>query len=159
MTDPQSKSSPPFRGRIAVVVSRYNRSITDNLRAGAVDTLRQAGIEEHQIAVAYVPGAWELPLVVQHYAREDSCVAVIALGAVIQGETTHDEHINRSVSTALMEIGLRTQKPVLMGVLTCRTVEQAINRSGGSMGNKGSECAEAAVEMIQLMHSLRHSME
>jgi len=104
--------------------------------------------------VAWVPGAWEIPLVVQRLAQSDNYAAVLCLGAVIKGETTHDEHINRQVSLSLGEIALRTEVPVLFGVLTCNTVEQAIHRSGGNVGNKGVECAEAALEMVRLLQKL-----
>ena len=113
-----------------------------------------AGIADDAIDVAWVPGAWELPLVAQRFAKSEKHAAVLCLGAVIKGETTHDEHINRQVSLGLGEIALRTGVPVLFGVLTCNTVEQAIHRSGGNVGNKGRECAEAALEMVRLLKKL-----
>ena len=143
---------PP--GRFAIVVAKWNESITRKLHDGAVTTLVELGVAEDSVDVAWVPGSWELPVVAQHFARSREHVAVIALGAVIRGETTHDEHINRAVSLALSQIALETQKPVLLGLLTCQTMEQAIHRAGGNVGNKGSECAEAAVEMARLMASL-----
>jgi 6,7-dimethyl-8-ribityllumazine synthase len=143
-------SGPLPSGRIAIVVSKYNASITGNLLQGALDTLRQAGFADDRIDVAHVPGAWEVPGPVAIFAKRPTTLAVIALAAVIRGETTHDQHLNRAVSNALMEIALEVNKPVLMGVLTCNTVEQAIHRSGGNFGNKGTECAEAALEMIRL---------
>lgn len=142
-------------GRFAVVVSRYNEHITGKLLAGAVETLRGAGIEDDAITVAWVPGAWEIPLVAQRLARSQQFVAVLCLGAVIRGETTHDEHINRQVSLSLGRLALETELPVLFGVLTCNTLEQAIHRSGGNVGNKGVECAEAALEMVRLLGKLR----
>jgi 6,7-dimethyl-8-ribityllumazine synthase len=144
----------PVSGRFAIVVSRYNEHITGKLLAGAVETLRAAGVNDEAIDVAWVPGAWEIPLVVQRLAQSDNYAAVLCLGAVIKGETTHDEHINRQVSLSLGEIALRTEVPVLFGVLTCNTVEQAIHRSGGNVGNKGVECAEAALEMVRLLQKL-----
>lgn len=144
----------PQDARFAVVVSKYNDSITSKLLAGAVDTLREHGVAEDAIHVAWVPGAWEIPLVADRMAKSQRYAAVICLGAVIRGETTHDQHINRHVSISLGRTSLETGLPVLMGVLTCNSLEQAINRSGGSVGNKGVECAEAALEMVSLLRQL-----
>ena len=141
-------------GRWAIVVSRYNESITERLLAGAVETLTSHGVASEAIDVAWVPGAFELPLVADRLAGSRQYVAVLVLGAVIRGETTHDQHINRAVSMALMDASLRSGMPVLFGVLTCDTLEQAIHRAGGNMGNKGSECAEAALEMVSLLRQL-----
>jgi 6,7-dimethyl-8-ribityllumazine synthase len=143
-----------FYGRYAIVVSRYNHSITGSLLRGAVETLKEKGIEEHNIDVAWVPGAWEIPLVAQELAATKKYVAILCLGAVIKGETTHDEHINRQVSLSLGQMSLEYKLPVLFGVLTCNTLEQAIHRSGGNVGNKGIECAEAALEMVALLRQL-----
>ncbi len=140
--------------RFAIVVAKYNESITSKLHNGAVETLRQHGVPEEAIDVAWVPGAWEIPLVADRLAKSSRYAAVICLGAVIRGETTHDQHINRHVSISLGQTSLETGLPVLMGVLTCNSLEQAINRSGGTVGNKGSECAEAALEMVSLLRQL-----
>jgi 6,7-dimethyl-8-ribityllumazine synthase len=147
-----SLSSSP--GRWAIVVSRYNDSITTKLLDGAIATLAAAGVADAAIDVIWVPGAFELPLVADRLAHSGEYVAVLALGAVIRGETTHDQHINRAVSVGLMEAGLHSGVPVLFGVLTCETLEQAIHRSGGNVGNKGVECAEAALEMVSLLRQL-----
>lgn len=141
-------------GSLAIVVSRYNESITSKLLAGALRTLAENGLADKQIDVAWVPGAWEIPLVAQRMAASGDYLAVICLGAVIRGETTHDQHINRAVSTGLADVGLHTGVPVLFGVLTCNTLEQAIHRSGENVGNKGSECALAALEMVDLLAKL-----
>jgi len=141
-------------GSLAIVVSRYNESITKNLLSGALETLAEHGVADQRVDVAWVPGAWEIPLVADRLARSDRYVAVICLGAVIRGETTHDRHINRAVSTSLAKIGLAAGIPVLFGLLTCETVEQAIHRSGGNVGNKGRECALAALEMVDLLAKL-----
>jgi len=138
----------------AIVVSRYNESITAKLLSGAVETLVAAGIADESIAVVWVPGAWEIPLVAHRLARLRRYAGVICLGAVIRGETTHDQHINRQVSISLGQIALETGVPVLMGVLTCNSLEQAIHRSGGNVGNKGVECAESALEMANLLPQL-----
>jgi 6,7-dimethyl-8-ribityllumazine synthase len=142
------------RGSFAIVVSRYNESITGKLLQGALDTLLENGVNDKHIDVAWVPGAFEIPLVADRMARSGRYVAVICLGAVIRGETTHDQHINRAVSIGLGEAGLHSGVPVLFGVLTCDTLEQAIHRSGGNVGNKGSECASAALEMVSLLAKL-----
>ncbi len=141
-------------GRFAVVVSRYNESITGKLLRGAVDTLVEAGIADDAIDVAWVPGAWEISLVAQRLAASKRYAAVLCLGAVIRGETTHDQHINRQVSLSLGQISLETGIPVLFGLLTCNSLEQAIHRSGGNVGNKGVECAQAALEMASLLKQL-----
>jgi len=140
--------------RFAIVVSRYNESITSKLLRGAVDTLLAAQVPGDAIDVAWVPGAWEIPLVAARFARSRSVSAVICLGAVIRGETTHDQHINRQVSTSLGQIALDTEIPVMFGVLTCDSIEQAIHRAGGNVGNKGVESAAAALEMANLLGRL-----
>jgi 6,7-dimethyl-8-ribityllumazine synthase len=141
-------------GSVAIVVARYNESITRKLLAGALETLAEHGVSDARIDVAWVPGAFEIPLVAHKMAMSGRYAAVICLGAVIRGETTHDQHINRAVSVGLGEAGLHSGVPVLFGVLTCDTLEQAIHRSGGNVGNKGSECALAALEMINLLAKL-----
>ena len=140
--------------RFAIVVSRYNDSITRKLLDGAVAALTAHGVADGDIDVAWVPGAWEIPLIARQFAERRKYAGVLCLGAVIRGETTHDQHINRQVSLSLGEISLDERVPVLFGVLTCNTLEQAIHRSGGNVGNKGAECAEAALEMTNLLELL-----
>jgi 6,7-dimethyl-8-ribityllumazine synthase len=137
--------------RFAIVVAEWNRSITTKLLDGAVATLTTAGISDNNIDVAWVPGAWEIPLVAQRFAQSQRYAAVISLGAVIRGETTHDQHINRAVSLSLQQIALATDLPMIFGILTCESMEQAIHRAGGNVGNKGVECAEAALAMVGLL--------
>jgi 6,7-dimethyl-8-ribityllumazine synthase len=137
--------------RFAIVVAEWNRAVTSRLLAGALETLHSGGVRDERIDVAWVPGSWEIPLVAQRFAQSGSYAAVICLGAVVRGETTHDQHINRGVSLALGRIGLEADLPVLFGVLTCETMEQALARAGGNVGNKGSECAEAALQMVGLL--------
>ncbi|HTN76701.1 MAG TPA: 6,7-dimethyl-8-ribityllumazine synthase, partial [Pirellulaceae bacterium] len=141
--------------RVAIVVARYNESITGKLLAGAIETLVSRGVADEMIDVAWVPGAWELPLLAQHFATTGAYSAVICLGAVIRGETTHDQHINTQVSNSLGQIALDADLPVLFGLLTCNTYEQAAARAGGNVGNKGSECALAALEMANVLEKLR----
>jgi 6,7-dimethyl-8-ribityllumazine synthase len=145
----------PAAGRFAIVVSRYNDTITGKLLAGALDTLRAHGVNDDAIDVAWVPGAFEIPVAAEAMAATGRYVAVLCLGAVIRGDTTHDQHINRAVSMAIMEIGLKHHLPVLFGLLTCDNLEQAIHRAGGQHGNKGSECAEAALRMVNLLGEIR----
>ncbi len=142
--------------RVAIVVARYNESITTKLLDGAVATLLQAGVADEQIDVVHVPGAWEISLLASELARQKKYDSVICLGAVIRGETTHDQHINRQVSLTLGRIGVKYRLPVMFGILTCNSLEQAFHRSGGNVGNKGAECAEAALEMIGLLGQIRH---
>ncbi len=143
-----------FGDRFAIVVAQWNRAVTDKLLAGAVDSLGEAGVPDDRIDVAWVPGSWEIPLAAQRFASSSRYSAVLCLGAVVRGETSHDQHINRGVSLSLMDIGLDSGVPVLMGVLTCETMEQALARAGGSHGNKGRECAEAALHMVGLLKNL-----
>ena len=137
-------------GKIVIVASRYNASICDNLVSGAKETLTQAGFDDQSITVVRVPGAWELPTVVRKCLDAPGVIGAVALGCVIKGETTHDEHINRAVSLAIMNMSLDTGTPIAFGLLTCNTVEQAIQRSGGNVGNKGHEAADAVVELLRL---------
>jgi 6,7-dimethyl-8-ribityllumazine synthase len=144
----------PPDDRFGIVVARWNEAITRKLLDGAVATLLQHGVADEAIDVAWVPGSFEIPLIAQRMAASEEYVAVLCLGAVIKGETTHDEHINRAVSLAISQIALTANVPVLFGVLTCETMEQAIHRAGGNVGNKGSECAEAALHMVGLLKNL-----
>jgi 6,7-dimethyl-8-ribityllumazine synthase len=145
------QNQQPLAGPIGIVVSRYNESITGKLLAGALETLKTAGVSDEQIDVAWVPGAWEIPLATERLLQVRTYDAVICLGAVIKGETSHDQHINRFVSMSLGQLALDHGIPVLFGLLTCNSLEQAIHRSGGNVGNKGVECAEAALEMVRLI--------
>lgn len=141
-------------GRFAIVVSRFNDTITSRLLSGATEVLLARGIADDAIDVAWVPGAFEIPLVAARQAASGRYAAVICLGAVIRGETTHDQYINRAVSGELARIGVESGVPVLFGILTCDNLEQAIHRAGGSVGNKGAECAAAALEMVDLLRQL-----
>lgn len=142
------------RDRFAIVVARWNESVTKKLLDGAVAKLRDRGVAEERIDVAWVPGAFEIPLAAQRLAASGRYSAIMCLGAVIRGETSHDQHINRAVSLAINQLALAANVPVLFGVLTCETMEQAIHRAGGNVGNKGAECAEAALHMVGLLKNL-----
>ena len=143
------------KDRFGIVVARWNEGITKKLLDGAVAKLRERGVADDRIDVAWVPGSMELPLVAKRLAETIRYQAIICLGAVIRGETSHDQHINRAVSMAITQLALESNIPVLFGVLTCETMEQAIHRAGGNVGNKGQECAEAALEMVRLMNKLK----
>lgn len=140
--------------RVGIVVARWNEAITKKLLDGAVAKLQERGIGDDMIDVAWVPGAMELPLVAKRLAGLRRYQAIICLGAVIRGETSHDQHINRSVSHAITRLSIDANIPVLFGVLTCETMEQAIHRAGGNVGNKGAEAAEAAVQMVGLLKNI-----
>ncbi len=157
--------APGDAGKIAIIVARFNQTITEKLLEGALAKLREHMVAEDQISVVRVPGCFEIPTLAERFASDEDYIAVICLGCVIKGETSHDEHINRAVSSQLARIGAEYGLPVIFGVLTCNTVEQALARSGQlevskdkavdvQPGNKGAEAAEAALEMIDLFGKL-----
>lgn len=139
---------------VAIVVSRYNEDVTSRLLDGARETLREHGVDEDRILTIDVPGAFEIPLAADRLARSGRYTAVVCLGAVIQGETMHHEYINQQVAAAIMRISLDTGIPVAFGVLTCRTLDQALARAGGAAGNKGREAALAALDMITILRQI-----
>jgi 6,7-dimethyl-8-ribityllumazine synthase len=134
--------------RYAIVASRFNATIVEQLVAAAVDTLRRNGVADDHITVVRVPGAWELPLAAQKLAVKHD--AVIALGAVIRGETPHFDYVAGECAKGLAKVGLDCGKPVIFGVLTTDTTDQAASRAGGKAGNKGAEAAAVAMEMLSL---------
>ena len=140
--------------KIAIVVSRWNELITRRLLEGALETFRRHGGSEKNISVAWVPGSFELPLIADRLAKSGRYQAVCCLGAVIQGSTMHHDYINHQVAAGIMRSSQESGVPVLFGVLTCETMEQALDRAGGKVGNKGSEAALAAIEMINLLQSI-----
>jgi 6,7-dimethyl-8-ribityllumazine synthase len=141
--------------KFAVICSRFNSFIADRLLAGALDALKRSGAKKADIEVVKVPGAWELPLVAKTLAAAKRHDAIIALGAVIRGETPHFDHIAAQAASGLAAVGLETGVPVAFGVLTTNTVEQAIDRAGGKSGNKGYDAAITAIEMADLLRRLR----
>ncbi|MCC7423951.1 MAG: 6,7-dimethyl-8-ribityllumazine synthase [Planctomycetaceae bacterium] len=141
-------------GAYAIVVARFNDLVTRRLLDGALDTLRRHGAEESRVTVVWAPGSFELPVIADRLARSRQYVAVICLGAVIQGQTTHHEYINHQVAAGLMKSSLESGVPVTFGVLTCQTMEQALDRAGGKAGNKGCEAALAAIETANVLHTL-----
>ncbi len=140
--------------KVAIVVSQFNSSITEQLLQGALDVLRRIGITEETIRVIRVPGSFEIPLAAQRLAQRGKFDAIVCLGCVIRGETPHFDYICQQVSRGIGEVGLKSDLPVTFGVITADTLEQAVNRSGPKDGNKGAEAALSAVEMASLMKRL-----
>ena len=140
--------------KVGIVVARFNEFITSRLLGGALDGLKRRGVEEEHIHTAWVPGAFEIPLIASKMAKSGNYDAVICLGAVIRGSTSHYDYVCNEVSKGVAAVSLETGVPVMFGVLTTENIEQAIERSGSKAGNKGSECAEGAVEMVNLIRAL-----
>ncbi len=140
--------------KIGIVAGRFNEFITSKLLGGAQDGLIRRGVKDENIDVAWVPGAFEIPLVAQKMAQSGRYDAVICVGAVIKGDTTHYDYVCAEVSKGIAQVSLASKIPVLFGVLTTDNIEQAIARAGSKGGNKGAECAESAIEMINLLKLL-----
>jgi 6,7-dimethyl-8-ribityllumazine synthase len=140
--------------KLGIVVSRFNSFISEKLLEGALDSLVRSGVADSDIDVARVPGAFEIPLIAQNMAKSGRYDAVICLGVVIRGATPHFDYVAGEVAKGTAQVMLEAGIPVLFGVLTTETIEQAIERAGSKAGNKGSEVAQAALEMINLMSSL-----
>ncbi|MDD3813821.1 MAG: 6,7-dimethyl-8-ribityllumazine synthase [Desulfocapsaceae bacterium] len=141
--------------KFAIIVARFNSFISEKLLEGALDTLVRSGALEEDIDVARVPGAFEIPLIAKKMASSQKYDAVICLGVVIRGATPHFDVVVNEVSKGSAQVGLETGVPVLFGVLTTETIEQAIERSGTKAGNKGAEVAVAAIEMANLLVNLQ----
>ncbi|MBS4168441.1 6,7-dimethyl-8-ribityllumazine synthase [Parachlamydia sp. AcF125] len=141
--------------RLGIVVAHFNELITKSLLSGAIDTLLRHGVEANHIHTAWVPGSYEIPLIAQKMAESGRYDAVITLGALIRGATAHFDLIASQVASNLGHISLKTGKPVIFGVLTTDSIEQAMERAGTKHGNKGSEAALAALEMVDLIHQLK----
>ncbi|GEN33777.1 MULTISPECIES: 6,7-dimethyl-8-ribityllumazine synthase [Aneurinibacillus] len=136
--------------KIGIVVGRFNEFITSKLLGGALDALKRHGVEEDNVEVAWVPGAFEIPLIVKKMAESGKYDAVIALGTVIRGSTPHFDYVCNEAAKGIASIGLSTGVPSIFGVLTTDTIEQAIERAGTKAGNKGWEAAASAIEMANL---------
>ena len=141
--------------RFGIVLSRFNHLIGDRLLEGALDTLRRHGAAEENISVARVPGAYEIPLAAQVMAKSGRYDAILTLGAVIRGATAHFDYVAGPLASSLAGVALETGVPVLFGVLTTDTIEQAIERAGTKAGNKGADVAAAAIEMANLLQVMR----
>lgn len=140
--------------KIGIVVSRFNEFITSKLLSGATDGLLRHNVEEDNIHVAWVPGAFEIPLIASKLAKSKRYDAVICLGAIIRGSTDHYTYVCSEVSKGIANVSLESGIPIMFGVLTTDNIEQAIERAGTKVGNKGYDCALGAVEMINLIRSI-----
>lgn len=139
---------------VALVISRFNSEVTTALYEGAVARLKERGFSEHHVTCLWVPGAVEIPLAAQRLAKTGAYEAIIALGAVINGETRHFDYVCDQVSQGCLEVSLAFEIPVVFGVLTTETEEQARERSGGIEGNKGRDAVDAAVEMVSILRQI-----
>lgn len=140
--------------KIGIVVSRFNEFITSKLLGGAMDTLERHGVSNEDIEVAWVPGAFEIPMTASKMAESGKYDAIVCLGAVIRGATSHFDYVAAEASKGIANVGLKTGLPVIFGVITTDTIEQAIERAGTRVGNRGSEAAEAAIETANLYKSM-----
>ena len=140
--------------RFGIVVARFNEFISSKLLGGALDALRRHGCEDDQIQVAWVPGAFEIPLVAKKMAQSGKFDAVLCLGAVIRGSTPHFDYVASEVAKGVAQVGLSTDVPTIFGVLTTDTIEQAVERAGTKAGNKGAEAAVTGIEMANLLREL-----
>ena len=140
--------------KVGIVAARFNEFITSKLLSGAMDGLLRHEVREEDIHVAWVPGAFEIPVIAAKMARSGKYDAVICLGAVIRGSTSHYDYVCSEVSKGVAQVALNSDIPVMFGVLTTDTIEQAVERAGTKAGNKGSECAQGAIEMVNLIREL-----
>ena len=146
----------PQEAKYGIVVARFNSFIVESLLSGAIDALkRHGGVKEEMIDVVRVPGAYELPLVAQAMAANGDYDAIIALGAVIRGSTPHFDFVAGEASKGLASVGMSHELPVIFGVLTTDTIEQAVERAGTKAGNKGAEAALSAIEMVNLLNQIQ----
>ncbi len=150
----QGKLVAPAKAKFAIVVSRFNEFVTNKLLGGAMDALGRHGANEANIDVFWSPGAFEIPVLTQKLAESKRYDAVICLGAVIRGGTDHYQYVAAEVSKGIASASMKTGVPCIFGVLTCDTIEQAIERSGAKAGNKGVDAALAAIEMANLIAQL-----
>jgi 6,7-dimethyl-8-ribityllumazine synthase len=145
-------ATPP--GRFAVVAARFNSLVVEPLVAGALDTFRRHGVADDAVDLVRVPGSFEIPLVAQKLAASKKYAAVVCLGAVIKGDTDHYDFVAGEAASGVARAAAATGVPVVFGVLTCDTLEQALNRAGGKAGNKGAEASLTAIEMVNLLRQL-----
>jgi 6,7-dimethyl-8-ribityllumazine synthase len=150
----EGKLVAPPDAKFAIVVSRFNEFVTSKLLGGALDGLRRHQVAEENIEVAWSPGSYEIPLLAQRLAASGQYAAVLCIGAVIRGGTDHYQYVASEVSKGVALASLNTGVPCIFGVLTCDTVEQAVDRAGAKSGNKGADAASAAIEMVNLLRQL-----
>ncbi len=143
------------KGRFAIVIGRFNEFIGSKLLSGCIDALKRHGVSEENIEMAWVPGSFEIPLVAKKFAESKNYDAVITLGAVIRGSTPHFEYVASEIAKGVAQISLSTSVPVIFGVLTTDNIEQAIERAGTKSGNKGAEAAKSAIEMVNLLNTIK----
>lgn len=136
------------QGIAGIVVARWNEEITEALLSGAREALQDAGFKKKDIVISYVPGSFELPLGAQRLAVKKEISGVICIGCLIKGDTPHFDYISQATANGIMSVGLTTSKPIIFGVLTTNTRQQAIDRAGGKLGNKGEEAAVSLIEML-----------
>lgn len=141
--------------KFCIIVSRFNDFIGSKLLEGALDTFKRLNVKDENIDVIKVTGAFEIPLVAQYAAKSNKYSAIVALGAVIKGSTSHYDYVCAELSKGIASVSMQTGVPVLFGVLTTDTIEQAIERAGTKAGNKGSECAQAAIEMANVIKKIK----
>lgn len=137
--------------KFCIIVARFNEFIGSRLLSGAIDELKRHGADEKNIDIIWVPGAFEIPLIAKKAAETKKYNAIIALGAVIKGSTSHYDYVCAEVSKGIASVSLTTEVPVIFGVLTCEDIEQAIERAGTKAGNKGSDAAKSAIEMANII--------
>lgn len=140
--------------KIGIVAARFNEFITSKLLGGALDGLKRHNVNENNIDVAWVPGAFEIPLIAKKMAKSGKYDAVICLGAVIRGSTTHYDYVCNEVSKGIAAVSMNSEIPVMFGVVTTENIEQAIERAGTKAGNKGYDCALGAIEMVNLIREI-----
>ncbi len=150
----EGKVVAPKGMKVGIVASRFNEIIVTKLLGGAVDGLVRHGVEAENITAAWVPGAFEIPAVASRMAKSGKFDAVICVGAVIRGDTSHYDYVCNEVSKGIAHVSLETGVPVLFGILTTENIEQAISRAGSKSGNKGYDCALSAIEMVNLLSQL-----
>lgn len=141
--------------KIGIVAARFNEFITSKLLGGALDALKRHDVSEESIDIAWVPGAFEIPLIASKMARTEKYDAVICLGSVIRGSTSHYDYVCSEVSKGIANVSLNSDIPIMFGVLTTENIEQAIERAGSKAGNKGYDCAVGAIEMINLIRDIQ----
>lgn len=140
--------------KVGIVAARFNEFITSKLVGGALDGLKRENVKDEDIDVAWVPGAFEIPLIASKMAKSRKYDAIICVGAVIRGSTSHYDYVCSEVSKGIAQVSLANDLPVMFGVLTTDTIEQAIERAGAKAGNKGFECAQGAIEMVNLIREI-----
>ena len=140
--------------KFCIVISRFNDFIGNKLLDGAIDTFKRLNVKEENIDVIWTPGAFEIPLMAQFAAKSKKYNAIVTLGAIIKGSTDHYDYVCAELSKGIASVSMNTSTPVLFGVLTCDTIEQAVERAGTKAGNKGAQCAQSAIEMANLIKKI-----